>query len=185
MPDGKVSAGGEPASPNCMQVIAAATARLISVPEGHRIAALAFEGWDTHANEGGATGRLANLLSGLDRFFAAFARGMITFWANTAILVVTEFRHTARVNGTFGTDHGVSTAPHLVGGAVRGGRVIADWPGLKEAQFYEQRDLRPTTDVRAVCKGVVVNLFGASGAVAVQCIFPGTHSVAPIKGLIG
>ena len=184
MPDGELRVRGGAANPDGMEAIAEATARLVSAPDGPRIAALAFEGWDTHVNEGGATGRLADLLGGLDRSFAAFAKGLATVWANTAILVLTEFGRTARVNGSSGTDHGVGTVAYLVGGAVRGGRVIADWPGLKETQLYEQRDLRPTTDIRSVCKGIVEDLFGISGIVLADRVFPHTNHIAPMRNLI-
>ena len=78
-----------------------------------------------------------------------------TAWRETVVAVVTEFGRTARINGTEGTDHGTGTVALLVGGALKGGRVIADWPGLKERDLYESRDLKPTTDLRAVLKGVL------------------------------
>lgn len=177
-------ARGGPATPQGMAQIAAAAARLVAAEDGPRIAALAFEGWDTHADEGGATGRLATLLGGLDQAFAAFESGLKAVWADTAILVLTEFGRTARINGTIGTDHGVGTVAYVVGGAVRGGRVVADWPGLKDEQLYERRDLKPTTDVRAVCKGVVADLFGLSGMVLAERIFPDTAAILPMKGLV-
>ena len=76
-------------------------------------------------------------------------------WRETVVAVVTEFGRTARINGTEGTDHGTGTVAFLIGGALKGGRVIADWPGLKPAQLYEDRDLKPTTDLRAVLKGLL------------------------------
>jgi uncharacterized protein (DUF1501 family) len=164
--------------------IAEGAARLVGADDGPRIAALAFEGWDTHANEGGAKGRLAGLLGGLDGAFNAFETGLKRVWKDTVVMVVTEFGRTARVNGTVGTDHGTGTVAFLVGGAVRGGRVIADWPGLKPEQLWEQRDLKPTTDIRAVAKGVVTDLFGLSGPVLAEKVFPGTGDIAPMPGLV-
>ena len=123
--------------------------------DGPRIAALAFDGWDTHANEGGPVGRLAQLLSGLDGALAEFESGLGARWRDTAIVVATEFGRTARINGTDGTDHGTGTIALLAGGAIKGGRVISDWPGLKPANLYQGRDLAPTTDLRAVIKGVL------------------------------
>jgi len=105
-------------------------------------------------------------------------------WADTALLVVTEFGRTARVNGTTGTDHGTATAAFLAGGAIRGGRVIADWPGLKPAQLHEGRDLKPTTDLRAVAKGVLADLFGVSAAALGRDVFPQSGTIAPLKGLV-
>jgi uncharacterized protein (DUF1501 family) len=167
-----------------MRHAAAGAARLLAQDDGPRLAALAFDGWDTHANEGGATGRLAQLLGGLDGALAEFERTMGPAWKDTAILVVTEFGRTAKVNGTIGTDHGTATVAFLVGGAVKGGRVLTDWPGLKAAQLYEQRDLMPTTDLRAVVKGMLADHLGLSPAVLGSSVFPDSGSVQPIKGLI-
>ena len=175
---------GRPDNGDGMKQIAEGAARLINADDGPRIAALAFEGWDTHANEGGATGRLAQLLGGLDSALAAFESGLKDHWKDTVVMVVTEFGRTARVNGTTGTDHGTGTVSFLIGGAVKGGRIVADWPGLKLEQLHEKRDLKPTTDLRAVAKGVVADLFGLSGPVLAEKVFPGTAHLAPMKGLI-
>jgi len=99
-------------------------------------------------------------------------------------MVATEFGRTAAVNGTTGTDHGTGTVAFLVGGGVKGGWVVADWPGLKSEQLYQNRDLKPTTDIRAVAKGVVSELFGLSGLVLAEKVFPETGGLAPISGLI-
>ncbi|MEA2890547.1 MAG: hypothetical protein QOI05_1340 [Bradyrhizobium sp.] len=127
-----------------MKLVARGAAKLMRADDGPRIAALAFDGWDTHANEGGPVGRLATLLSGLDGALAEFETGLGARWRDTVIVVATEFGRTARINGTDGTDHGTATVALLAGGAVNGGRVIADWPGLKRAALYEGRDLAPT-----------------------------------------
>ena len=95
-----------------------------------------FDGWDTHANEGGATGRLAQLLGGLDGL-SPRSRRLGPAWRETVVVAVTEFGRTAHINGTVGTDHGTATVAFLAGGAVAGGRVVADWPGLKNANLYE------------------------------------------------
>ncbi|WP_248309653.1 DUF1501 domain-containing protein [Bosea sp. Tri-44] len=176
--------GGGPDSAEGMKRIAEGAARLVGAEDGPRIAALAFEGWDTHANEGGAKGRLATLLGGLDGALATFESGLKPVWKDTVVMVVTEFGRTARVNGTVGTDHGTGTVAFLIGGAVRGKRMIADWPGLKPEQLHEQRDLKPTTDIRAVAKGVVADLFGLSGPVLAERVFPGTGGLAPMQGLV-
>lgn len=168
-----------------MRRAAVGAARLLAQPDGPRLAALAFDGWDTHANEGGATGRLAQLLGGLDGALAALQAGLGPAWRDTVIVVATEFGRTARVNGTTGTDHGTATIALLAGGAVRGGRVVADWPGLQAAQLFEARDLRPTTDVRAVFKGVLVDLLGLSPVVLARDVFPGSEKIAPMAGLVG
>ncbi|MGJ4858195.1 DUF1501 domain-containing protein [Labrys sp. La1] len=159
-------------------------ARLIAAEDGPRLAALAFDGWDTHVNEGGATGRLAMLLGGLDGAFAAFESGLGQYWKDTVVVAVTEFGRTARINGTEGTDHGTGTVMLLAGGAVKGGRVVADWPGLKLAQLHEGRDLRPTTDVRSVLKGLLADQFGLSPMALGSTIFPDSLSVRPMAGLV-
>ena len=134
---------------------AGSAAKFMARPDGPRVGALAFDGWDTHADEGAVNGRLAALLGALDGAMAAIETGMGAAWRDTVVAIVTEFGRTARINGTEGTDHGTATIALLAGGAVKGGRVIADWPGLKTANLRDQRDLKPTTDLRAVIKGVL------------------------------
>ncbi len=176
---------GGPDSADGMKRIAEGAAALVGADDGPRIAALAFEGWDTHANEGGAKGRLAQLLGGLDGALASFEEGLKPVWKDTVVMVVTEFGRTAKVNGTVGTDHGTGTVAFLVGGAVKGGRMIVDWPGLKPEQLHEKRDLKPTTDIRAVAKGVVAELFGLSGPVLAEKVFPGSAGIGPMAGIVG
>ena len=167
-----------------MRRVAEGVARLLAPEDGPRIAALAIDGWDTHANEGGGGGRLAMLLGGLDGAFEAFQQTLGAAWAGTTIVAITEFGRTARINGTVGTDHGTGTVAFLAGGAVKGGRVIADWPGLSDANLWQNRDLRATTDLRAVLKGVLADQFGLSAAALGARVFPDSSGVAPIKGLI-
>ncbi len=180
-----VKARGGPSDPSGMRQAAEGAARLMAAPDGPRIAALAFEGWDTHAREGGASGRLAQLLGGLDGALAAFEDGLKAQWQDTAVIVITEFGRTARINGTEGTDHGTGTVAFLAGGAIRGGRIIADWPGLKPEQLYENRDLKPTTDLRSVIKGVLADLFGVSAAALARDVFPDSEAAIPMPGLVG
>src|SRR3954447_17549108 len=167
-----------------MRLVARGAAKLMAADDGPRIAALAFDGWDTHANEGGPVGRLALLLSGLDRALAEFETGLGERWRDTVVVVATEFGRTARINGTEGTDHGTGTIALLAGGAVKGGRVIADWPGLKPANLFEARDLKPTTDLRSVIKGVLQGQFGLSDRVLAETVFPDSASARPMKGLV-
>jgi uncharacterized protein (DUF1501 family) len=171
-------------SPAGMRLAAEGAVKLIAADDGPRVAALAFDGWDTHANEGGAVGRLAQLLGGLDGALETFEKGLGARWKDTAILVITEFGRTARINGTTGTDHGTGTVAFLAGGAIKGGRVIADWPGLKDDQLHERRDLKPTTDLRSVLKGVLSEQLGLSAAVLGDKVFPGSGGAKPLQGLI-
>jgi len=106
-------------------------------------------------------------------------------WRDTAVVVATEFVRTARINGTDGTDHGTGTIALLAGGAVKGGRVICDWPGLKPANLYEARDLAPTTDLRAVIKGVLRDHLGLADRVLAEAVFPDSAAVKPMQGLMG
>jgi uncharacterized protein (DUF1501 family) len=105
-----------------------------------------------------------------------------TAWQDTVALVITEFGRTARCNGGEGTDHGMATVALAVGGAVSGGRVIADWPGLSEAALYEARDLRPTRDLRSVLK-YCANL-GVSEAALARVVIPDSFAVKPLGDLI-
>jgi uncharacterized protein (DUF1501 family) len=168
-----------------MRLVARGAAKLMAADDGPRIAALAFDGWDTHANEGGATGRLAQLLGGLDGALAEFEGGLGQRWRDTVVVVATEFGRTARINGTEGTDHGTGTIALLVGGAVNGGRIISDWPGLKPANLYQGRDLAPTTDLRAVLKGVLHDHLGIGETALAQTVFPDSAAAKPMKGLLG
>ena len=164
--------------------LATAAAKLLSTPDGPRVGALSYDGWDTHVKEGPGDGRLAKLLGALDDSLQALAEGLGSVWSDTVVLVVTEFGRTARENGADGTDHGTATTAFLLGGAVNGGRVIADWPGLKEKQLYEARDLAPTTDLRAVFKGVLRDHLGLSERVLDTDIFPGSIGVRPLDDLL-
>jgi uncharacterized protein (DUF1501 family) len=168
-----------------MRLVARGAAKLMAADDGPRIAALAFDGWDTHANEGGAVGRLAQLLSGLDGALAEFESGLGERWRDTVMVVATEFGRTARINGTEGTDHGTGTIALLAGGAVNGGRVISDWPGLKPASLYEGRDLAPTIDLRAVFKGLLRDHLGIAERVLAETVFPDSALAKPTSGLIG
>ncbi len=164
-----------------MTAMAQGAARLMVQNGGPRVAALAFTGWDTHYGE---ADRLDKLLRDLDGSLAAFETLLGDRWADTTILVTTEFGRTARVNGTKGTDHGTATTALLTGGAVKGGSVIADWPGLAPAQLRDGRDLAPTTDIRAVTKGVLSDLFDVSPHVLDEIVFPGSVDAKPVAGLI-
>jgi uncharacterized protein (DUF1501 family) len=163
---------------------AGAAAKFLARPDGPRIGALAFDGWDTHADEGAINGRLAALLGALDGAMAAIETNMGKAWSETVVAVVTEFGRTARINGTDGTDHGTATVAFLAGGALRGGRVVADWPGLKDADLYEKRDLKPTTDLRAVLKGLLKDHLRVTDQVLTAKVFPDSGDVKPMAGLL-
>lgn len=159
-------------------------AKFLSSPGGPRIGALFFDGWDTHANEGPSGGQLANRLAGLDAALEAFASGMGPGWKDTVVVVATEFGRTAATNGTAGTDHGTATTAILLGGAVKGGRIIADWPGLAANALFEGRDLAPTRDLRALLKGVLKDHLGISDRALASEVFPDSALVKAIPGLL-
>jgi uncharacterized protein (DUF1501 family) len=163
---------------------AGSAAKFMARPDGPRVGALAFDGWDTHADEGAVNGRLGALLGALDGALAAIETGMGAAWRDTVVAVVTEFGRTARINGTEGTDHGTATIALLAGGAVKGGRVIADWPGLKTANLRDQRDLKPTTDLRAVIKGVLRDHLRVPEATLAAKVFPESIGAKPVAGLV-
>jgi uncharacterized protein (DUF1501 family) len=163
---------------------AGTTAQFLAHPDGPRVGALALDGWDTHNNEGTVNGRLSRLLADLDGAVAAIETGMGGAWNQTVATVITEFGRTAHINGTEGTDHGTATVALLVGGALKGGRVIADWPGVKESSLFEKRDLMPTTDLRAVLKGLLRDHLGVQERALATDVFPGSEAVKPMEGCL-
>jgi uncharacterized protein (DUF1501 family) len=184
-PPGKPPAGGGAAQVRAFFAESAgAAAKFLARPDGPRVGALAYDGWDTHQDEGAVGGRLAALLGALDGALAAIETGMGPAWSETVIAVVTEFGRTARINGTEGTDHGTATVALLAGGAVKGGRVVADWPGLSDANLHEGRDLKPTTDLRAVLKGLLKDHLRLDEEALASQVFPGSRFAKPMPGLV-
>ena len=177
-----VLAGTEPPPPGTsgFVTLAGSAGRLLADPRGPRVAALELGGWDTHATQGP---RLIGALRTLDDGLDALRLGLGAAWAQTAVLVMTEFGRTARINGTQGTDHGTAGVAFLLGGAVRGGRVVADWPGVSPAHLFENRDLAPTLDLRRVAKGLLADHLGL-GEPALLRAFPNSRDAAPLAGLL-
>jgi heat shock protein HtpX len=160
--------------------LAAAAGRLLAEAGGPRVAVLDLGGWDTHAQQ---LGRIEGPLRALDAGLAGLAASLGPHWARTAVLVVTEFGRTARVNGALGTDHGTGGVAFLLGGAVAGGRVAGDWPGLARDKLFEDRDLQPTTDLRAIAKALLRDHLRLPDRAVAQA-FPGSDAVAPMRGLL-
>ncbi len=167
-----------------MKALLKTTAKFLSEKNGPRIAVLESGGWDTHARQGASNGRLATKFKALDQGILALHEELGSDWSKTVVIVVTEFGRTVKVNGTAGTDHGTATAAMLLGGAVNGGRVIADWPGLSASNLYEGRDLQPTTDLRGVFKSVLAQHLHLKEGFLDQRVFPGSKSVPIIDDLI-
>lgn len=145
-----------------------AAARLAQ-PNGPRIAVIEMNGFDTHSAE---ANRIRQQFDALTQALAALADGLKPVWRDSVVMAVSEFGRTVIPNGSGGTDHGTGGAGFLLGGAVKGGRVYADWPGLKQPQLYENRDLRPTLSMTALYRAVTAAHFGLDGAATMARLFP-------------
>jgi uncharacterized protein (DUF1501 family) len=176
-----VLSGDEPArNRNAFPALAKAAGEMLGTDNGPRIAAMEIGGWDTHA---GQPQRLAGALRELDAGLAALKTGLGEAWRQTAVLTMTEFGRTVRMNGTRGTDHGTATVAFVLGGAVSGGRVVANWPGLGPGRLFEDRDLQPTLDLRSVAKGLLARHLGL-GPSALDVAFPDSSTAEPMRDLI-
>jgi uncharacterized protein (DUF1501 family) len=171
-------------APDRVTPVARMAATLLRSEGGPQIAVFEATGWDTHANQGGAHGVLAQRLGGLDQALRTLSEELGPVWSRTAVLVVTEFGRTAAMNGTRGTDHGTAGCAFLAGGAVRGGRVITDWPGLSRSALLDGRDLRPTLDLRSVFKTVLNEHLRVDAKSLDARVFPDSGAAHPLQGLM-
>ena len=164
-------------------VLAQRAAEFLAQPNGPQVAVLEVGGWDTHASQGNPNGPLANNLRQLDNGLGALREGLQTgdTWARTVVVVATEFGREVAMNGTLGTDHGTGGAAFVLGGAVQGGRVLADWPGLAKKNRHDGRDLRITTDLRAVLKGVLADHLKIAQRSLSTEVFPGSESIKSLS----
>ncbi len=163
-------------------VLAIRAAEFLAAPNGPQAAVLEMSGWDTHANQANPNGPLANTLSQLDTGLAALRDGLTPSgtWNRTVVVVATEFGREVAINGTLGTDHGTGAVAFVLGGAVKGGRVIADWPGLAKRDRNEGRDLKITTDLRAVLKSVLSDHLQVASQTLSTEVFPGSGALKAI-----
>jgi uncharacterized protein (DUF1501 family) len=152
--------------------------------DGPAVAVFDTTGWDTHFNEGGAQGQLRARLAVLDQGLRTLKESLADVWPRTVVLLATEFGRTAATNGTRGTDHGTGSAAFLLGGAVAGGRVLADWPGLSARALYQQRDLKPTLDLRSVMKSVLHDHLQIDSRAIDNEVFPDSGTASYIRGLL-
>jgi uncharacterized protein (DUF1501 family) len=160
--------------------LAGVAGKLLGAIDGPRVAALELGGWDTHMAQ---TQRMDPVLTQLDAGMNALRAQMGVVWQRTAVLVMTEFGRTARVNGNNGTDHGTGGVAFLLGGAVLGGRVLSNWPGLKQDQLFEQRDLQPTRDLRSIAKALLKDHLHLPNN-SIVAAFPGSEGAVPERGLL-
>jgi uncharacterized protein (DUF1501 family) len=176
--------GGRRDPLGALTTIATAAGRMLKGAEGARIAVIETNGWDTHQAQGAERGQLAQRLTTLDNAIDSIRVELGDAWGQTAVLIATEFGRTVAVNGTRGTDHGTGGCAFLVGGAVQGGRVIADWPGLAQSNLYQGRDLQPTLDLRSVFKGVLAEHMKVGTGVLEDKVFPESRAAKPMEGVI-
>ena len=170
--------GGQP-----VIALAKAAGAFLAKPDGPRIATIDFGGWDSHANQVGEYSPLTRNLRLLDRTIATLKNSLGAAWKQTAVLVFTEFGRTVAINGSRGTDHGTAGAAFVAGGVVKGGRVIADWPGLSDRALHEGRDLRPTLDLRMALKAALMTQLGLSEAALETKVFPESRNTRVLEGL--
>ncbi len=161
----------------------AAVAKLMTAEDGPSLVAISLEGFDTHANQGASDGQLANRLGYLDAVIDGLHTGLGQAWSKTAVVVVTEFGRTARINGTSGTDHGTASTALVLGGSLRRGGIIGDWPGLAPGRLFEGRDTAPTLEMRSLFKGILAEQLGVDRQALDSVVFPGSAGAAPVTGL--
>lgn len=171
-------------SPETARSLGATLAGFMREPGGPQVAAMELDGFDTHANQGAAQGQLAVRLSYLDAVLDGLHTGLGPDWRDTVVLVSTEFGRTAKVNGTNGTDHGTASTALVLGGALKPGGIIGDWPGLGQAGLFEGRDLAPTLDMRGLFKGVLADHLGLDRRALDTSVFPDSAAVRPVANLV-
>jgi len=182
MPGGDAMKGAGGFGPKAFKPLCEAAGKLLAAEDGPRIAAMDMGGWDTHVAQGAEPGRLAANFEGFAQGLDALAQSLGEAWRDTVVVSMTEFGRTVRVNGTNGTDHGTASLMFVLGGAVKGGRIAGDWPGLRELQ--ENRDLRVATDSRGVMKAILRDHLGLDGQYLASRVFPDTGAIKPMGGLL-
>jgi uncharacterized protein (DUF1501 family) len=177
-------AGGAPGAQqgrDAAMTLGKSLAGFMREPGGPTVAAISLDGFDSHA---GQAGLLNQRLAYLDAVLDGVHTGLGPEWKNTVVLVATEFGRTARANGTGGTDHGTASTALVLGGALKPGGIVGDWPTLKANALYENRDVNPTLDMRGLFKGVLAEHMGVDRAALDTAIFPSSAAAKPVAGLV-
>ncbi|HVY88744.1 MAG TPA: DUF1501 domain-containing protein [Hyphomonadaceae bacterium] len=174
-------AGGGRGGPQQYVTQLQAAGKFLAQADGPEIAVVSLDGWDTHAAQNQS---LQQRFTALDAGLKSLKDTMGETWKKTALVAVSEFGRTARVNGAQGTDHGTGGTVILAGGGIKGGQVFGDWPGLKPAALFENRDLMPTTDARSVFKGLLRDQLGWAANDLDGMVFPDSKTARPETGLI-
>lgn len=158
-----------------------AAGNFLAQPDGPEIAVVSLEGWDTHTQQ---NQMLQQRFTALDDGIRALKASLGETWKKTALVAVSEFGRTVRVNGGGGTDHGTGGLAILAGGAIKGGRMIGDWPGLKPAALFENRDLMPAVDARQVFKGLLRDQLGWAQNDLDTSVFHDSANAKALTGLV-
>jgi len=163
------------------RVLGTSLAGFMREPGGPTVAAISLDGFDSHANQAGL---IATRLASLDAVIDGLHTGLGPEWKDTVVLVATEFGRTARVNGTAGTDHGTASTALVLGGALKAGGIVGDWPTLKQDALFENRDVAPTLDMRGLFKGVLAEHMAMDKAALEQVVFPQSAAAKPVANLV-
>ncbi len=188
--DAQANAGGANLRPILRQglpqarKLGATLAGFMTQEGGKQVAAVSIDGFDTHANQGAAQGQLATRLAYVDAFLDGLATGLGPAWTDTVVVMATEFGRTAHVNGTAGTDHGTASTALLLGGALKKGGIVGDWPTLAANSLFENRDTAPTLDMRGLFKGLLSEQYGIERAKLDTLVFPDSAGAAPVSGVV-
>ena len=158
-----------------------AAGKFLAQPGGPQIAVVSLEGWDTHTGQNQA---LQQRFAALDNGITAMKTQLGDIWKKTAVMAISEFGRTVRINGGGGTDHGTGGLAILAGGAIKGGRMLGDWPGLKSSALFEDRDLRPAVDARSVFKGLLRDQLGWASGDLDTAIFRDSAAAKAMGGLV-
>jgi uncharacterized protein (DUF1501 family) len=158
-----------------------AAGKFLSQPDGPEVAVVSLDGWDTHTGQNAA---LQQRFTALDNGIKALKTALGPAWKTTAVIAVSEFGRTVRVNGGGGTDHGTGGLAILAGGAIKGGRMYGDWPSLRSSALFENRDLMPTVDARQVFKGLLRDHLGWAQKDLDTTVFHDSADVKALSGLV-